>query len=206
MRCELTGHFGGDTTHALSAWTSTHRELDPARILRIPDLLALLAAGSDGNEHGTPFEKSYIQFLIRVDTVTHYQILKHRIGVSANTESARYKTLSDATGHVPGDWPQTWQERLAGHHSNSVRLYKQALNELEPLLGKKRAKESARFFLPLSNELTMDVSFNFRSFVAFQRLRNADGAQREINQLSDTMLEQVRSVGDFEHSLSAFKL
>ena len=206
MICELTGHYGGDLTHALSAWTRTHRDLDPERKLRVPELLAMLAKPSENSDqdHGTPFEKSYLGFLIRVDTVTHYQILKHRIGVSVNTESARYKELLGETCHIPKDWPPELQRKLQGRFDMLVRDYRAAIQELEPVLGRKRAKESARFFLPLANELTMDVSFNFRSFLHFQRLRNHDTAQREINALAATMLEQVRDLGDFEHSLAAF--
>jgi flavin-dependent thymidylate synthase len=208
MLCELTGHFGGDVTHALSAWTSTHRDLDPERKLRIPQLLHMLANPKDNpdEEHGSPFEKSYIDFLVRVDTVTHYQTLKHRIAVSVNTESARYKELMDATCHVPDDWPAAWQDKLRLHHARCSALYREAISDLEPGLGRKRAKESARYFLPLANELTMDVSFNFRSFVHFQKLRNHDSAQREINLLAQMMLEQVREIGDFSASLDAFLL
>lgn len=208
MNCELTGHFGGDETHALSAWTSTHRELDPERRLRVPALLNMLSNPPENTdeEHGTPFEKSYLDFLIRVDTVTHYQVLKHRIGVSVNAESARYGAFKSPTCHVPDDWPADWQASLELHHQNCVYLYQEALKHLEPKLGRKRAKESARFFLPMANELTMDVSFNFRSFVHFLNLRNHDTAQKEINNLASEMLEQVRETKDFEFSLAAFRL
>jgi flavin-dependent thymidylate synthase len=168
-------------------------------------MLAKPSENSD-EDHGTPFEKSYIDFLIRVDTVTHYQILKHRIAVSANTESARYKELLGETCHVPADWPPALQTKLESRFKMAVKDYKAAIAELEPLLGRKRAKESARFFLPLANELTMDVSFNFRSFVHFQRLRNHDTAQREIAVLAATMLQQVHETGDFKHSLAAYGL
>jgi flavin-dependent thymidylate synthase len=157
-------------------------------------------------EHGTPFEKSYLGFLVRVDTVTHYQILKHRVAVSVNTESARYKGFTAPSCHIPDDWPADWQEYLKHHHDQCSIMYQEALAELEPILGRKRAKESARFFLPLANELTMDVSFNFRSFVHFMRLRNHDTAQKEINDLAEVMLNQVRATGAFEHSLAAFDL
>jgi hypothetical protein len=39
---ELIGHYGGDREHALSAWTSTHRDLTPEKIDRIPKLLEFL--------------------------------------------------------------------------------------------------------------------------------------------------------------------
>ena len=207
MECELVEVAGGDRSHALSAWTSTHRDLDPERILRIPDLLALLTAGSDGEEHGTPFEKSYIQFLIRVDTVTHYQLLKHRIGVSINTESARYKELKSPTCHVPDYFSEDSKALLRLHFNTSVLYYQTVLKHEEERLGRKRAKEAARFFLPLANELTMDISFSWRSFAHFQRLRNAEGAQREINELAKRMLQLVSDLPDkpFEHTIAAYR-
>jgi len=42
-RVELIGWYGGDETHALSAWTSTSRDLTQEKRERIPQLLAMLA-------------------------------------------------------------------------------------------------------------------------------------------------------------------
>jgi hypothetical protein len=42
-RVELIGWYGGDETHALSAWTSTSRDLAEEKRERIPRLLAMLA-------------------------------------------------------------------------------------------------------------------------------------------------------------------
>lgn len=40
---ELIGSYGGDETHALSAWTSTKRELTEEKQSRIDKLLKMLA-------------------------------------------------------------------------------------------------------------------------------------------------------------------
>ena len=40
---ELVGWYGGDETHALSAWTSTSRDLTAEKKTRIPSLLKMLA-------------------------------------------------------------------------------------------------------------------------------------------------------------------
>ncbi len=87
---ELLGHYGGDKTHALSAWTSTIRDYE-GKEGKVPNLLTMLA----DNRHGTPFEKSCIHFLVNVDQATHIHLLKHRIGVAINGESARYKELKE---------------------------------------------------------------------------------------------------------------
>lgn len=201
---ELIGHYGSDETHALSAWTSTSRELTDEKRERIPALLRMLAT----NNHHTPFEKSMIHFLCRVDTATHIHLLKHRIGVSINGESARYKELDDPTPYVPEDWPYDLKMVVWIHHNKSVEMYRNTIKELEPILGRKRAKESARFFLPYANQLTLDISYNFRSFVHFIGLRLKPDAQLEVRELAENMLRLVKELdgNPFQHTLSAFDL
>lgn len=199
-RVELLGTYGGDETHALSAWTSTSRELTAEKRARIPQLLAMLAR----EEHGTPFEKSMLHFLVTTDIATHIHLLKHRIGTSANAESARYKELKDDKFYLPADWPPEEQLRLLEHALQSNQRYHEALKRLEPKLGRKRAKESARFYLPYANQLTADVSFNWRSFMNFQKLRNSPHAQLEVRAVASDMLKLVREQGDFRYSLLAF--
>lgn len=200
MKVELVGHYGGDETHALSAWTSTKREITEEKAERVDKMLKFLAE----NKHHTPFEKSFLHFIVDVDTATHIQILKHRIGVSVNAESARYKRM-EPRHYIPPDWPphlQDWLERNATH---AEKLYRDALKSLLELgYSKKRAKESARYFLTYANVLTLDVSFNFRSFMHFQGLRFKPDAQEEINYVAEQMLELVRDTGDFNDSLQGF--
>lgn len=201
---ELIGHYGSDETHALSAWTSTSRELTAAKRERIPALLKMLAE----NGHHTPFEKSMLHFLCRVDTATHIHLLKHRIGVSINGESARYKELQAPTWYKPADWPTSLVDEMWQHYCDSLYLYRLAIEQLEPLLGRKRAKESARMFLPYSNQLTLDVSFNMRSFVHFIGLRMKPDAQVEVRELAEEMLRLVKGIdgNPFKHTLEAFNL
>ena len=80
MKNEITlvGVYGSDHTHALSAWTSTSRELTEEKQSRIPALLKMLAE----NSHETPFEKSSLHFLVTSEIASHIHCLKHRIGVS----------------------------------------------------------------------------------------------------------------------------
>lgn len=197
---ELLGYYGGDETHALSAWTSTSRELDDAKRERVGALLKMLAEQG----HHTPFEKSMLHFLVTCDTASHIHLIKHRIGVSVNAESARYKELREDRFHVPFDWPADLQDRLARHVELSYAHYHAAVEELTESLGRKRAKESARFFLPYANQLTLDVGFNFRSFMHFQRLRNSDKAQVEIKEIAQKMLQLTRDTGVFDRSLAGF--
>src|SRR6266699_2276251 len=110
-KVELIGTYGSDETHALSAWTSTSRELTEEKRGRINKLLNMLAEQG----HHTVFEKSSQHFLITTEVNSHYQILKHRIGVSINGESARYKELKDDKFYVPYDWSQDEQFLLVKH-------------------------------------------------------------------------------------------
>lgn len=214
--CELIGYYGDDRVHASSAWTSTSREITPEKEQRIPALLSMLA--SEG--HHTPFEKSQLHFLVNVDQATHIHLLKHRIGVSINGESARYKELKEDKTYIPEDWLlghesstehgilTHWADILATQSAVMNKLYHQCLEDLSPILGRKRAKESARFFKTMNSQITMDISFNFRSFAHFQGLRNSEHAQVEVRELAQQMLELVKTIegNPFEQTIKAFKL
>jgi thymidylate synthase (FAD) len=201
---ELLGHYGDDLTHACSAWTSTSRELTDEKIERVPKLLNMLA--SEG--HHTPFEKSSLHFLVTVDQATHIHLLKHRIGVSINGESARYKELKEDKTYLPSDWPERWDTALRNFTNESNTLYHQCLEELTPVLGRKRAKESARFFKTFNSQITMDIMFNWRSFAHFQQLRNSEHAQVEVRELAQQMLKLVKNIegNPFRYTIEAFKL
>lgn len=200
-KVELVGFYGSDESHALSAWTSTSRDLTDEKRGRMDKLLNMLA--KDG--HHSVFEKSALHFLLTVDLVTHYQFLKHRIGVSINAESARYKELKDDKFYVPLDWDQSDQQEYIEYVETALKKYHTKLAELKAKgVPAKRAKESARFYLPCGNQLTMDCMFNFRSFMHFQGLRYDDGAQLEIHNVAKDMLKLVADTNQFTLSLNAF--
>ena len=219
---ELLGYYGNDTVHAQSAWTSTSRDLSDDKIKRIPTLLKMLA--QEG--HHTPFEKSSLHFLVTVDQATHIHLLKHRIGVSINGESARYKELKEDKAYIPADWTTltkdgaeiiggysrgaeiSWRSILNNHTTISNELYHKCLEELTPILGRKRAKESARFFKTMNSQITMDVMFNWRSFYHFLKLRDSEHAQVEVRELAQEMLKLVKEIegNPFEHTIKAFDL
>lgn len=203
---ELTGIFGSDERHALAAWTSTSRELADEKRTRIPGLLKFLAE----NGHTTPFEKSYIEFLVTCDTASHIHILKHRIGVSVNGESARYKELKDDKYYVPEDWKngklaENAYHRLKIQSEDLIETYHAVIELLvKDGVTRKRAKESARYYLPYSTQVQLNVSFNFQSFMHFQKLRNDEDAQKEIREIAEKMLKLVQETGLFTHSLAGY--
>lgn len=202
-KVELIGLYGSDETHALSAWTSTSRELTEDKKNRIPQLLKMLAE----HEHHSVFEKSSLHFLVTSDLASHIHLLKHRIGVSINAESARYKELKDDKFYVPFDWDSEEQALYIKHVESSLQQYHEALERLTSKgWPRKRAKESARFYLPYGNQITADVMFNFRSFYHFLKLRYSQHAQVEIRNIARDMLELVHESGQFNQTLEAFGL
>ena len=200
---ELLGYYGSDETIACSAWTSTSRNLTDEKKARIPSLIEMLWV----NGHETPFEKGVVHFLVDTDIASHIHLLKHRIS-SLNAESARYKELKEDKYYIPEDWTQKWQDALRDYTDAGNQLYHQCLTELEPVLGRKRAKESARFFKTYNSQIQADIMFNMRSFANFLKLRNSEHAQVEIRDIAAKMLELVQGIegSPFKCTLEAFKL
>jgi len=222
-KTELIGYYGSDEIHACSAWTSTNRDLSEDKKTRIPSLLKMLADAG----HHTPFEKSSLHFLVDCDIASHIHLLKHRIGVSINGESARYKELKEDKFYIPDDWEgvypthdvgspdcpivtteNSWFNILEEYTRTGNTLYHQCLKDLEPVLGRKRAKESARFFKTYNSQIQADVMFNWRSFVHFLHLRNKKDAQKEIRDIAAEMLEFVKNIdgNPFRYTIEAFNL
>lgn len=215
---QLLGYYGSDTIIACSAWTSTSRELSEEKKQRIPKLIKDLWS----NGHETPFEKGTVHFLVNCDIASHIHLLKHRIS-SLNAESARYKELKEDKFYLPEDWKnitcnlQTdtrkdgkiykWLDVLKGFTEISNTYYHEAIKELTPILGRKRAKESARYFKTYNSQIQSDVMFNMRSFANFLKLRNSEHAQLEIRQIAQEMLELVKNIegNPFEHTLKAWE-
>ena len=222
-KTELIGFYGSDEIHACSAWTSTSRDMTDEKRERIPKLLKMLADAG----HHTPFEKSSLHFLVDCDIASHIHLLKHRIGVSINGESARYKELKEDKYYIPDDWRNldqasedgwagslyhlsvnSWAETLEEYAKEGNKLYHACLKDLEPILGRKRAKESARYFKTYNSQIQSDVMFNWRSFYHFLSLRNKPEAQKEIRDIADYMLTLVKNIegNPFKYTLEAFGL
>ena len=219
-KVELLGHYGSDGVIACSAWTSTSRALTDEKRARIPKLIKMLWV----NGHETPFEKGVVHFLVDTDIASHIHLLKHRI-TSLNAESARYKELKEDKYYIPEDWigidthidyridcgqftAGSWADALEEYTKLGNLLYHQCVKDLEPVLGRKRAKESARFFKTYNSQIQADITLNMRSFSNFQKLRNSEQAQVEIREAAAKMLELVEGIegNPFKFTLEAFKL
>ena len=210
-KVELLGYFGSDEVIACSAWTSTSRNLKDEKRGRIHRLIEMLLI----NGHETPFEKGTVHFLVDTDIASHIHLLKHRIS-SLNAESARYKELKEDKYYLPEDWdgvevsntldefeffysidPEShmnWRETLERYTELGNKLYHQCIADLEQALGRKRAKESARFFKTYNSQIQADVMFNMRSFANFIKLRNSKDAQKEIREIAQQMWDLVSTI------------
>jgi thymidylate synthase (FAD) len=203
---ELLGFYGSDELVAQSAWTSTSRDITEKKRERIPNLLEMLWS----NKHETPFEKVSVHFLVDTEIASHIHLLKHRIS-SMNGESARYKELKEDKFYLPEDWKNIkvqskeinmiygngdWYKTLESFTKESNNLYHKCLEDLTPVLGRKRAKESARFFKTYNSQIQADIQFNMRSFANFIKLRNSEHAQLEIKKVAQQMWDLVQNQTD----------
>ena len=142
--------------------------------------------------------------------------------------SARYKELQDKW-LIPSDWYDctidktkldeypseirslmrecdTWAEALDAYTQLGHMLYHTSVADLASLLGRKRAKESGRFFLTYNKQLNYDMMFNLRSFAHFCHLRAKPDAQKEIRELAQEMIRQVYATNQFNVSLEVLGL
>lgn len=222
---ELLGWYGGDEAIACSAWTSTSRELTDEKRGRIGSLIKQLWK-ADPVPHGSPFEKGIVHFLVNSEIASHIHLLKHRIS-SINAESARYKELKEDKMYLPEDWTniknskeiwglnvnnpieeneKSWKDILEQYTKIGNELYHLCLEDLTPELGRKRAKESARFFKTYNSQIQCDIMFNMRSFHNFLNQRMDSHAQKEIQEIAKEMLELVKNIegNPFQHTLAAW--
>lgn len=220
-KVELLGYYGGDEMIACSAWTSTSRNLTKEKIDRIPKLINDLWK-AEPVPHGSPFEKGIVHFLVDTDIASHIHLLKHRIS-SINAESARYKELKEDKYYLPQDWnievksnlldfdyikqeSSTWLNILEEYTKLGNFLYHKSLEELTSVLGRKRAKESCRFFKTYNSQIEADVMFNMRSFHNLLTQRMDNHAQQEIQEITKEMLRLVKEIegNPFKYTLEAF--
>jgi thymidylate synthase (FAD) len=168
-----------------------------------------------GKPHKTPFERGIVEFNITCEQASHIHLLKHRLA-NINGESARYRELKEDRFYLPEDWKGIWDNATQEHWlttlekftKESNELYHRAIRDLTPILGRKRAKESARFFKTMNSQLTLSVMMNMSCFQNFVTLRADDAAQKEIHEIADMMVEAVKNIegNPFKHTLRAFGL
>ena len=185
----------------------------------IQDLLAFLAS----NGHSSPFRFSTFIFGMTTDIATHIQKLKHTVLLEAeNGESGRYKELKEDKFYLPTDWKgikktksnigfsenKSWYEILKDYTNLGNDLYHQALQDLTPILGKARAKETARYFKTYNSQLNTTNKLSFDGVLQFYHKRNTPYAQKEIAFVASEMVRLIKEIpgNPFKYSLQAFGL
>ena len=220
--------MGSDNLHCLSAWASTFLELDlemPTEIEnRVDVIVDYIVSNSKrfrnkeqllmylaNEKHESPFRMSGFVFAMTTDIATHIQKLKHKVILEAeNAESARYKQLQEKY-YLPTDWVkdetlEKWRSKLEEQTKENNTLYEECLNELTPILGRSRAKESARYFKMYNTQLNSINKFSFAGIMLFYLKRNDPAAQLEIREVANQMLDCVKNIPNnpFKLSLQAF--
>jgi len=188
-----------------AAWVSTGVEIDEERIIRVPNFTKWLWVKG----HKSPFEHVVIQYIIECDIATHIHLIKHRMS-SNNSQSARYKEIKEDDFIVPVDWElseevRPWAKVMELHTERSNRLYHEAVKDLVPILGRKRAKETARYFRPHNVLIKMIHSVNLSAFANFMYLRNSPDAQMEIREVAQQMEIELEKTGKFSNYLYIVK-
>lgn len=231
-KIELIDWYGGDKAVARAAWTSTQINIETKSPEQIEDLIVnKLWNNGSGKPHKTPFERAIVEFNITCEQASHIHLLKHRLA-NINGESARYKELKEDKYYLPKDWKNIqvhkkhhnlnylsaqveanfgtydWLQCLADYTILGNKLYHKALEDLTPILGRKRAKESARFFKTINSQLTLSVMMNMSCFYNFYTLRHDDAAQKEIQWIAEDMLNCVKNIPNnpFNAIIKAFNL
>jgi thymidylate synthase ThyX len=185
----------------------------------IQELLEFLSE----NEHTSPFRFSSFVFACNTDIATHIQKLKHRVILEAeNGESARYKELMEDKFYLPEDWKEikvsqsgitfdfaadNWYDVLNNNTIKQNSLYHECLKDLIPVLGKKRAKETARFFKTYNSQINTLNKLSFDGVMQFYFKRHDKTyVQNEIADLAIGMVNCIKSIPNnpFEYSLKAF--
>lgn len=96
----LIDKMGDDTRIAAAAWVSTSADAGIQRAKDKPDDVSGVINYLMKHRHGTPFEHGCLQIFVHAPIFVWREWHRHRIGVSYNEESGRYKQL-DPVFYIP---------------------------------------------------------------------------------------------------------
>lgn len=159
------------------------------------------------NRHGTPFEHNSFTFYVQAPIFVFREFMRHRIGISYNEESGRYKKLDPVFYVPPVDRPLqqvgkpghykfvegTRDQQALVHDEIKVASFL-AYQSYEQMLDAGIAREVARMVLPVNIFSSMYVTLNARSLMNFLSLRTEreetmfpSYPQREIEMVAEKM-------------------
>lgn len=211
MKVELLSHFGDDLMISNTAKVSFGKYKD-----NFDEKDAKLIKYLVDHKHTSPFRHPQLQFRIECSVFVERQMLKHQVGLSANSISGRYVDFSDkyysfetlreqsksskqgSAGNL--DRPDLL-EKMKAHVDNSAALYKE-------LCEAGVAKEQARAILPLCLETQFIWTGSLLAYLHFFNLRLKPDTQKETRDVAAEMLNQIKNLegNPFKYTLEAFGL
>lgn len=183
IEVQLVDHSGSDLSVVKAARVSNIAEAAEA-VTTMEDREKGLINYLMKNKHGTPFEHAYMEFFVRAPIFVFREWMRHRIGISYNEESARYRQLKPRF-YVPSKERPLRQEGTPGKYRivmgdevdllfatrQMMKVYEVAYETYVHMLDHGIAREVARNVLPVGIFSSMYVSFNPRSMMNFLGLR-----------------------------------
>jgi thymidylate synthase (FAD) len=151
------------------------------------------------NNHGSPFEHTFLKFFVKAPIFVLREWHRHRAGWSYNEWSMRYLRMNET---VPLEFykPVNWRYQSKSNKQASEGEFKDtALDKLYTEQNEKAAetynrliesgvaREIARGVLPVCTYTAMFASCNLRSLMHFLSLRNSTAAQYEIRKYAECM-------------------
>lgn len=200
----LLESMGGDKSvvrNARRCWRSEDRSNERADRNLIKHLLT--------KGHMTPFESIVFTFDVKAPIFVTRQWQRHRMG-SFNEESLRY-CVADKEFYNPFGDPEDFIDGSPTvSYQTWKRLNKRQFDEYEKLVKRGMSKEQARSILPLGAYTKFYWTVNGSSLMNFLRLRLDKGAQKEIREYAEAILELVKEVAPisfelFEEALNEYQ-
>lgn len=206
--CELVDFAGGDQMICKAARVSTLGAASSDSV-ESSGLISFLMK----NRHGTPFEHSMIMFRISAPIFVWREFMRHRIGISYNEESGRYREL-EPVFYVPDNKRALVQTGKPGHYNfvqgsndqydgmfkSLTTSYREAWRAYKTQLEFGIAKEVARMCLPVAIYSTAYVTMNPRSLMNFLSLRT----KHEDSMFPSYPMWEISAVAD--HMETLFKV
>lgn len=205
IKIELQEFMGSDKSIADAAWTSSYEKKikgnkTPEDVKRIVNMLA-------DSGHAVPFESVYFRFWIKMPIFIDRQHMTHRIA-SHSGLSGRYRTMLSEYYDLPDDvheiliaaeleseMEKYFESCETATNNYNFSIQKLKVAEKSGLITNvefKRAREILRGQLPLANMTERTTVMNLRSFANYYNLRAKPAAQKEIEFIAQTMLQEIK--------------
>lgn len=164
-------------------------------------------------QHYSPFEHNQLRFRIKAPLFVHAHFVKHRVGVSINSQSGRYVEMDDEF-YIPVRYRKQSESNKQASTDEEVGLcdiaddtYRKAISysytAYQHLLQLGVSKEQSRGILPLATYTSFICTFNLRSLLHFVELRSSADAQWETRQYSNAIKDIAAF--HFPHTFRAIK-